>query len=161
MFVGCKMSLMSEVDDNDDNLSISPSTDSDDDISKSHCHTHRSCSFNGLCSRKKHQNAVNGLSTNLKPTKGDIRYINNESEHRQKYDGNRWRRICCTPNCSTFLNGGIYYDRWLCRRHYLLTMATDNSTESDIEKVQPKETGRLKNTVSQRTSARYSNKKTE
>ncbi|CAF3714522.1 unnamed protein product [Rotaria sordida] len=158
------MSLESTVNEDDDIQSLSSSTNSDDNISDFHCLTHRTCSRYASCNKKKHQyssiDSMNSrsLSNNSKPIKGDIRYIDNDPERRQKYDGMRWRRICCMPHCLVFLNGGIYFDNWLCRKHYLLAIETGMSDELDNTTIQERRQILSLNQKLQRTSTRQSNK---
>jgi hypothetical protein len=152
------------VNDDDDNHSLSSSTNSDDDMDESYCHNHRSCSRYAPCNRKKHQDSLIDsinlirLSTNSKLIKGEIRSVDNEPGHQQKYDGNKWRRICSNPNCSTYLNGGVYYENWLCRKHYLLSISTDASTGSDNFITKDTETIVSTNEISQKSSTRRSKK---
>jgi hypothetical protein len=141
------MPLVSTITEDDDNHSLSSSTNSDDEMDESYCHTHRSCSRYGSCNGKKHEHSsidsttsIN-LSNNSRPFKGETRSADNQSNHRQKYDGTKWRRICSIPGCLLYLNGGIYYKNWLCRKHYVLSIRTDLSSESDnsiIEKTKTK-----------------------
>lgn len=131
------MSLVSVINEDDDHYSSSSSTNSDDDIDELNCDTHRSCSRYAMCNEKNHQHALIGsmstisLSKNSKPIKGDIRSVDNEPEHRQKYDGYKWRRLCSYPNCLKYLNGGVFHKNWLCLKHYLLKRSTNSSTVSD------------------------------
>jgi hypothetical protein len=131
------MSLVGMITEDDDNHTISSLTNSDDDMDQSNYHAHRSCSRYASCNRNKHQNSsidsdnLISLSNNSKLLKGKIRSVTNEPGHRQKYDGNKWRRICSNPDCVIYLNGGVYYEKWLCRKHYLLSISMDTSTQSD------------------------------
>jgi hypothetical protein len=152
------MSLIGMINEDDDNHTISSSTNSDDDMDPSYCHAHRTCSRYAACNRNKHQNSsidsdhLISLSNNSKPTKGKIRSVANEPGHREKYNGNNWRRICSNPDCVIYLNGGIYYEKWLCRKHYLLSTSMDTSTESDNLITKHRETF-------QKLTTRKSNKK--
>jgi hypothetical protein len=81
--------------------------------------------------------------------------VNNQLKHRQKYDGTKWRRICSHPNCLIYLNGGIFYEKWLCRKHYLLTITKDIANESNnsiIKKPKTQEARRLNTPQSNITS---------
>lgn len=133
--LGSNMSLVDVTnDDNDDNQSISSSTNTDEDYIPSNCHTHRTCSRHAPCNKKNHRHAfVDSTSSicrsknnNDQPVKGDVRAVPNEEGHQQKYDGTKWRRICSELNCFTYLNGGIFHEKWLCRKHYLLHFSEDS-----------------------------------
>jgi len=139
---------MPYLDTDNDNYSLPSEINSDDDSEESYCDTHRSCSRYASCNKKNHihssidSTTVKSLSKNsTKPIKGDIRTINSSIGHRQKYDGSKWRRICCSPDCLLYLTGGIYFKKWLCRKHYLLTHVAKNvsnkSVNSTIEDITP------------------------
>jgi hypothetical protein len=123
-------------EDNDDNSSSS-GDNSDDDIDNSRFYAHRSCSRYGSCTSTNHQHlSIDSrtqpcLSKTSEPVRGDIRPMENEPGHQQKYDGTRWRRICSVPDCKLYLNGGVYFENWLCRKHYLLTIANHGRSESN------------------------------
>ena len=131
------------VKEDDDYHSFPSSTNSDDDdTDEFDCDDHRSCSRYTPCNKKKqlHSSIVFGssisLSNNSKPNKGDIRSVDKESRHRQKFDGLKWRRICSDPHCLLYLNGGIYFEKWLCKKHYLLSNSiTKQSKKSSIQLV--------------------------
>ncbi|CAF4698903.1 unnamed protein product [Rotaria sp. Silwood1] len=158
------MSLENTVNEDDDIQSVSSSTNSDDNINEFHCHTHRTCSRYASCNRQKHQyssiDSINSKSflNNSNPVKGDLRYIDNDPGHRQKYDGMRWRRVCCMPQCLVYLNGGIYFDNWLCRKHYLLVIQSDICEELDNPTIQDKRQILSAKKSLQRTSARRPSK---
>jgi hypothetical protein len=157
------MSLVSIINDDDDNYSSSSSTNSDDDIDGLNCDTHRTCSRYTACNRKNHQHSLIGsisgtsLSKNSKPIKGDIRPVDNEPGHQQKYDGFKWRRICSYPDCLKYLNGGIFHNNWLCRKH-LLSLSIEPSTTSDEVIAKNTETIVSTSKSSQKLSTRPSNK---
>ncbi|CAF3974498.1 unnamed protein product [Rotaria sp. Silwood2] len=159
------MSLESTVNEDDEIQSLPSSTNSDDNLSEFHCYTHRTCSRYASCNRKKHQHSPidsmksKSLSNNSKPVKGAIRCIDDDPGHRQKYDGLKWRRICCIPNCLVYLNGGIYFENWLCRKHYLLAAENEIAEESDNATIQSDRQIISINNKLRRTSARRSNKK--
>ena len=118
----------------DDNQSISSSTNTDEDYIPSNCYTHRTCSRHAPCNKKNHARMVLdsisllGRSNNTgQPVKGDLRTVINDEGHQQKYDGTKWRRICSESGCLTYLNGGIFHEKWLCRKHYLLHFSEESS----------------------------------
>jgi hypothetical protein len=137
IFVDLNMSLVNAITDDDDNRSLASSADSDVDGCQSYRNTHRSCSLYGPCDNKNHQHSpINSttsktLPNGSKPIRGDIRSVANEPEHRQKYDGTKWRRICSIPDCLRCLNGGVFYNNWLCKKHYILTLAVGIRRDSD------------------------------
>lgn len=57
-------------------------------------------------------------STPSNPRQGDVRLIDRVREHRQRFNGRRWVRICRIPECSRYLTGGVFYKQWACRYHY-------------------------------------------
>lgn len=152
-------------EDNDD-PALSSDTNSEDNASESDWATHRSCSRYASCNGRTNQySSVDSDVTtnhfiNSKPVKGDVRPVNNEPGHRQKFDGTKWRRICCIPHCLVYLNGGIYFDNWLCRKHYLMTVEADKFNEPDSASVRNTETvvSGIENLA--RVSTRRSSKKT-
>ena len=123
------------MNDDDDNQSISSSTNSDDDYIPSEHHTHRTCSRHAPCNNKNHPHTFNDSTITLcrsnddQPVKGDLRAVLNEPGHQQKYDGLKWRRICSESGCLTYLNGGVFHENWLCRKHYLLHFPADSSNK--------------------------------
>jgi len=135
--------------DNDDDYQSISSAKSDDEVEEIYYHTHRSCSRYGTCNRKQHEHTSVSSDhpldnvDNLKAKKGDVRSVDDRLDHRQKYDGTKWRRICSHPDCLLYLNGGIYFKKWLCRKHYLLSKSQSNeiistkknSTKSSIQLV--------------------------
>ncbi len=157
------MSLVGMVNEDDDNHSLFSSTNSDDEMDESNCHTHRSCGLHALCNGNKHQHlSIDStpsisLSDPSQPIKGDIRPVHNEPGHRQKYDGIKWRRICSNSDCSTYLNGGIFFKKWLCRKHYLLYASTNPSSRSSKSITK----GIKPNKTSPKLLTRQSNKQTK
>ena len=127
--------------DKDGSNSESSTTDSDDDDDdyriESCSHTHRSCSRYAPCNRLQHQHLSTESSTHVshsassKPAKNDIRTIDKQSEHRQKFDGIKWRRICSAPGCTLYLNRGKFFQNWLCRKHYSLKVDSNVSHRSN------------------------------
>ncbi|CAF3920137.1 unnamed protein product [Rotaria magnacalcarata] len=159
------MSLADKVNKDDDFHSLSPPTNSDDNISEYDYNVHRLCSRDTTCNKNIDQHSTTNditskkVSNNSKPVKGDLRPMENQPGHQQKYDGLRWRRICCAPSCSIYLMGGIYFENWLCRKHYLLILETDLSNESDNSIIQDKARVTSRKTNLQRASTRQPSKK--
>lgn len=130
-------------EDTNDHSVCSP-TPSDDDLDKTCSHAHRSCGRDGSCTSVHHQQPLAAcptepaLSNGASPVKGDIRPAENEPGRQQKYDGTRWRRICCVPDCKTYLNGGVFFENWLCRKHYLLTISNDGLGDTNYSPIRSK-----------------------
>ena len=167
-FVDYLMSLVSAIDEDDNNNnSSSSSANSDDDMDELNCDTHRSCSRHATCNRNNYQHSLIGsmfaicLSKNSKATKGDIRCVDNEPEHQQKYDGYKWRRVCSHPNCLKYLNGGIFHNSWLCRTHYLLNFSSNTSIAPGEVITQNIESTISTNKTSEQLCTRPSNKQTK
>ncbi|UJR33685.1 hypothetical protein I4U23_021114 [Adineta vaga] len=144
-------------EDTDEENSLCSTINSDEDLLESACsHTHRSCSRYAACNKINHQHSSTDssilphLPIQSKPVKGDIQSVENQPGHRKKFDGIKWRRICCIPDCTLYLNGGIYFENWLCRKHYLLTMGsgisngTINPSGQEGPKIVPQKNQRSK-----------------
>ena len=155
------------LDDDDDNHSLSPSKNSDDDVDSctSAHHTHRSCSRYASCNKTKHKFLSTDSTfaprsmTSGGPRRGDLRTVANEPGHQQKYDGTKWRRICCIPNCLRCLNRGVYFQNWLCRKHYRSTLTIDLSSDSDSSVVVEQNPRSLRRKAVSKPSTRSSSKK--
>lgn len=163
------MSAVMGIDDEDDDYhSLSSATNSDDNLSECNDHTHRSCSRFQSCNKNNHHCCsinITPLKTNSskdsKPVKGDTRSVENEPGHQQKFDGSRWRRVCCAPNCCTYLNGGVYYNSWLCKKHYLLALENDAYYESDNSLITDKRSIATRKSNAQGVSTRLTNKRSK
>ena len=140
-FVDWSMSISDIALDDDDNCSLSPSKNSDhddEDSCTSTYHAHRSCSRYASCNKTKHKCLSTNSACAPRPTlscgprRGDLRNVDNKLGYRQKYDGTKWRRICCIPDCLRCLNRGIYFENWLCRKHYLSTIDLLSDSDSSV-----------------------------
>jgi len=117
-------------DDQDDRSHCSSgSKQSDDDNCSFISHSHRTCNRYTPCNKHRHRYQTID-SSRLLPIQGTIRTIDQTLGHRQRYDGNRWRRICDIPTCLRCLRGKTFYDNWLCREHYSTKSRNISSSES-------------------------------
>ena len=134
-----RMDFLRGEDDDDDDQSSDVSKNSDDDLCLSHHHhSHRLCSRYASCNNQTHHSSrsvspiLPRCSTSSKPIRGDTRLVDGQPEHRQRFNGCRWVRLCRITNCSRYLTGGKFYKHWLCRQHYNLDTDQNDNTEQNL-----------------------------
>jgi hypothetical protein len=156
------MSGVHLINEESDNNSLFPSTNSDDDDDTYELKYHSCASRNRytLCNRKKyyHLSSDSDISTSLsnksKIVKGQIRTVDDNPRHLVKYDGSKWRRMCSNPDCAVYLNGSVFSENWLCRKHYSLYLEANKPAESDNLITQGTETVISTNEISRKLPTR-------